>query len=53
MDDLPPFTFSFFECALTQYLSGLSSQDMNLQSLDVEAAEILRQELENADVQIQ
>lgn len=27
--------------------------DMNLQSLDVEAAEILRQELENADVQIQ
>ncbi|KAJ8441709.1 hypothetical protein Cgig2_019096 [Carnegiea gigantea] len=31
----------------------MQPQDMNLQSLDVEAAEILRQELENADVQIQ
>jgi len=49
----PPSTLLFLECGFKQYLFGLSSQDMNLQSLDVEAAEILRQELENADVQIQ
>lgn len=46
-----PQAFSVSQDQQSQQL--MQPQDMNLQSLDVEAAEILRQELENADVHIQ